>query len=209
MNDEEGEAVVHAPIETHYAGCRFRSRLEARWAVFFDHLNIKWDYEAAGYKATCRLGLSGHTDDELLYLPDFWLPELEVFIEVKGSLTDRECLRLLDAAAYLSSPVGGCNDRDGHDLVVLGPVPDPRRPRTPFRLHLHKGDLVMAPWTLTKTLCPEGPMIANDSGFLRGDHPEAIGRVLLKGDPHLLRDAKYCAALTAARSARFEHGERG
>lgn len=25
-------------IETRYAGCRFRSRLEARWAVFFDHL---------------------------------------------------------------------------------------------------------------------------------------------------------------------------
>ena len=24
------------PIETHYKGYRFRSRLEARWAVFFD-----------------------------------------------------------------------------------------------------------------------------------------------------------------------------
>lgn len=29
------------PIDTHYKGCRFRSRLEARWAVFFDHLLIK------------------------------------------------------------------------------------------------------------------------------------------------------------------------
>lgn len=208
MNDEEGEAVVHAPIETHYAGCRFRSRLEARWAVFFDHLNISWDYETQGYEVTRRLGLTGSNDDKFRYLPDFWLPKLEVFVEVKGSLTEPDYLRLLDAAGYLSSPVGGCNDGGGHDLVVLGPVSDPRSPRTPFRLHLHKGDLVMAPWTLTRTSCPAGALIADDSGWLRGD-PEVVGRVLLKGDPHLLRDAKYCAALTAARSARFEHGERG
>ena len=32
------------PIETEYKGYRFRSRLEARWAVFFDALNIKWEY---------------------------------------------------------------------------------------------------------------------------------------------------------------------
>lgn len=30
------------PIQTRYAGCLFRSRLEARWAVFFDHLGIRW-----------------------------------------------------------------------------------------------------------------------------------------------------------------------
>ena len=35
----EGEAKVEKsikPIETKYNGYRFRSRLEARWAVFFD-----------------------------------------------------------------------------------------------------------------------------------------------------------------------------
>ncbi len=32
-------------IETRYKGYRFRSRLEARWAVFFDHLKIEWEYE--------------------------------------------------------------------------------------------------------------------------------------------------------------------
>ena len=30
-----------AAIETKYKGYRFRSRLEARWAVFFDALGIK------------------------------------------------------------------------------------------------------------------------------------------------------------------------
>lgn len=47
-------------IETRYKGYRFRSRLEARWAVFFDALNISWEYEPEGYKLP-----SGY------YLPDF------------------------------------------------------------------------------------------------------------------------------------------
>jgi len=63
------------PIETVYAGYRFRSRLEARWAVFFDELNIKYEYEPEGYRLK-----SG-----AMYLPDFFLPEFNVFVEVKAS----------------------------------------------------------------------------------------------------------------------------
>jgi hypothetical protein len=62
------------PIETSYNGCKFRSRLEARWAVFFDTLGIQWEYEKEGYD----LG------DGILYLPDFWLPEQQIWFEVKG-----------------------------------------------------------------------------------------------------------------------------
>jgi len=50
-------------IETRYKGYRFRSRLEARWAVFFDALGIEWEYEKEGYD----LGKWGK------YLPDFWI----------------------------------------------------------------------------------------------------------------------------------------
>lgn len=66
------------PIETRYKGYRFRSRLEARWAVFFDALGIEWEYEKEGYD----LGEAGW------YLPDFWLPEEELFIEVKPEGVD-------------------------------------------------------------------------------------------------------------------------
>lgn len=52
------------PIETKYAGHLFRSRLEARWAKFFDVLEITWAYEQEGYD----LGSVGY------YLPDFVLP---------------------------------------------------------------------------------------------------------------------------------------
>lgn len=51
------------PIETEYSGVRFRSRLEARWAVFFDALGISWEYEPEGFELP-----SGRR-----YLPDFRL----------------------------------------------------------------------------------------------------------------------------------------
>jgi hypothetical protein len=50
--------------ETQYKGYRFRSRTEAKWAVFFDGLGIVWDYEPEGFVL----------DDGSSYLPDFWLP---------------------------------------------------------------------------------------------------------------------------------------
>jgi hypothetical protein len=62
-----------SPIPTRYAGRSFRSRLEARWAVFYDTLGIPWTYEPEGYD----LGDKGP------YLPDFWLPGLRCFIEIK------------------------------------------------------------------------------------------------------------------------------
>lgn len=66
-------------IETRYAGYRFRSRLEARWAVFFDTLGEPWEYEKEGFELP-----SGR------YLPDFWLPGLGCWFEVKGELPNAQ-----------------------------------------------------------------------------------------------------------------------
>lgn len=41
-------AGVPPPIPTRYKGYRFRSRLEARWAIFFDGLQLNWEFEAQG-----------------------------------------------------------------------------------------------------------------------------------------------------------------
>jgi hypothetical protein len=62
------------PIETTYRGYRFRSRLEARWAVFFDAAGIEFYYEPEAYQTS----LGG-------YLPDFYLPKFAggIFVEVK------------------------------------------------------------------------------------------------------------------------------
>lgn len=67
-------------IETNYGGYRFRSRLEARWAVFFDELGIEWEYEKEGYE-----------DGGVCFLPDFYLPNIGVrtpggcFVEIKAN----------------------------------------------------------------------------------------------------------------------------
>lgn len=66
-------AIYTKSIETHYNGYLFRSRLEARWAVFFDNIGWKYEYEPEGFKA----------DDGTVYLPDFYLPQKGFYAEVK------------------------------------------------------------------------------------------------------------------------------
>ena len=78
------------PLETRYDGCLFRSRREARWAVFFNTASIPWEYEEQGYD----LGDAGW------YLPDFRINRgtpAEHFFEVKGVTPTRE--ELAKAAA--------------------------------------------------------------------------------------------------------------
>ena len=70
------------PIPSKYRGTTFRSRLEARWAIFFDLLELKWLYEPEGY----FLGEEGKNDPKLCYLPDFLLrsPQgKDIWIEIK------------------------------------------------------------------------------------------------------------------------------
>jgi hypothetical protein len=50
------------PIQTLYKGYRFRSRLEARWAVFLDAIQANWTYEPEGYELSAGW-----------YLPDFFV----------------------------------------------------------------------------------------------------------------------------------------
>lgn len=59
-------------IETVYKGYRFRSRLEARWAVFFDYLNLEWEYEKEGFE-----------HGGIKYLPDFYFPAVDRYVEIK------------------------------------------------------------------------------------------------------------------------------
>lgn len=62
-------------IDTDYNGYKFRSRLEARWAVFFDNLNINYEYEKEGFEL----------HNGIKYLPDFYLNEMDIYVEVKPS----------------------------------------------------------------------------------------------------------------------------
>lgn len=92
------------PIETFYNGYRFRSRLEARWAVFFDALGVEYEYEPEGF-----LLPSGRR-----YLPDFKVKcygtrggfsspknnhnPFDLFIEVKGQMTQEDADKIREFA---------------------------------------------------------------------------------------------------------------
>ena len=94
-------------IDTEYNGMLFRSRLEARWAVFFDTARIKYEYEPEGFE------YHGYR-----YLPDFFLPELDTYVEVKP---DRDGLEKDIIKASRLMYWGGPIKR----LVFLGNVPGP------------------------------------------------------------------------------------
>jgi hypothetical protein len=61
-------------IEAEFKGHLFRSRNEAKWAIFFDTLGIRWEYEPQGYEIGIR---------KVRYLPDFYIPDWDKFIETK------------------------------------------------------------------------------------------------------------------------------
>ena len=62
-------------IPTYYAGVRFRSRLEASYAMALDGLGVRWSYETEGYEI-----------EGTFYLPDIYLPKIKTFLEIKGPL---------------------------------------------------------------------------------------------------------------------------
>ena len=74
-------------LESRCLGYVFRSRMEARWAIFMDALKVPFHYELEAFN------LGG-----ICYLPDFYLPTMDVFIEVKSPLAgpvDYEKIQLL------------------------------------------------------------------------------------------------------------------
>ena len=101
----------YKPIETHYNGYRFRSRLEARWAVFFDAAGIEYQYEPEGFEREWE-------GEKIYYLPDFYLPQFDVYAEVKGSD---------DALAKDAEKLGAMIDWGGplaKGVIILGDIPN-------------------------------------------------------------------------------------
>ena len=82
QQEKEGTKGIK-PQPTTYKGIDFRSKLEARWAAFFDTFRVDWAYEPEQYTL----------DNGLLYKPDFLLHNVrvlgidspvDIFVEVKG-----------------------------------------------------------------------------------------------------------------------------
>jgi hypothetical protein len=183
-------------IDTSYKGYLFRSRLEARWAVFLDAVGVKWEYEKQGYD----LGKAG------FYLPDFWLPKNGCWLEVKPNRNRESYLKPFALSEESSKsvivvsgapgPVGG-SDSPGIALIALwiddsgGAVVD---------MHggfykVENGVLFFGYGAGRKDLYPTS-WRRNAWRKIRWANPEAPWE-----------SSQVKKALNAARSSRFEHGQ--
>jgi hypothetical protein len=96
-----------------YRGVRFRSTLEADWAASLDALSIAWSYEPEAVQLP-----SGE-----LYRPDFWLPEITTWLEVKGPHDERinKTRELAEVAMHVPDCSGDCGCWGcPYQLVVVG-----------------------------------------------------------------------------------------
>lgn len=179
-------------IETLYKGYRFRSRLEARWAVFFDTLGVKWEYETEGFD----LGRAGW------YLPDFRIATWNYWIEIKPDRPSPEDETKVNAFGKNQNLLLICgspwigehsieiaplfqqdSDDDDWDGTVYGEFAECRR-------------------------CDGICLLADCEVHASGDH----GWANLANHSCRSHDSSPCSgslirAYQAARSARFEHGE--
>lgn len=190
------------PIETSYAGVLFRSRVEAKWAVFFDHLGLLWEYEPQGW----LVGLPAE-----LYLPDFHLPQLGLYVEVKPAMADAADP---DGVRRWENFAGTVATEWNHSKSAMfcGGPPNPTEvdecgpPRA--RTWYESGIVIIGDWHYAWCVCPSGEHFDIQH--------EARGGRILCGCPRVSDDRyrtgnhpRILAAYRAARSARFEHGERG
>lgn len=177
------------PIETEYKGYRFRSRLEARWAVFFDECGFKWEYEPEGFDI-----------DGTKYLPDFRLKnvqtrytskELEdIFVEVKGDMDDESRGKIWSLSMYYPVLVVGAMpyEKDGYNYILA-------------LSKIHDSDPLFY-----------GYDTIDGDGYPAGIFVNKQGNPALAGPDHDLDnmdEGKTFTAMRLARGARFEHGGRG
>lgn len=209
------------PIETVYNGYRFRSRLEARWAVFFDAIGAKWEYEPEGFELP----------DGTKYLPDFLLKNVqgrgadEIYVEIKGKLTDQDEHKIEQFGVHYEEKYDG-NELQllklGKPIIIFGQIPDCTyiEPKWINTVVNHFGEMRPAKilekgwWDIDYTkdddfrfynlaysecdcYCTE-PKAAKGGGLVL-DYPD---------DPYDFVDDDLTAqAFIKAKQARFEHGE--
>lgn len=196
------------PKETIYNGYRFRSRLEARWAVFFDAMNIPYTYEPEGFDLT----------DGSSYLPDFYLKDFDLYVEIKpfdkkivhhvgdGNQWEKKCALF----------------RDSTDCAILLCYGDPADNlfKLLFAFDIGDSSAGTSEWNCLFTQVNGHSVIVTEPTWHHDIYISGFSSNL-KQNPNIetfsdyiwnkammSTDEKTEWAKTIARQARFEHGER-
>jgi|SRR5688572_8885344 len=173
------------PIETVYKGYRFRSRLEARWAVFFEQMKWPWEYEPEGYEWR-----------DQKYLPDFVCRLIvPTYFEIKPLFSEEQKLsakeaqsKWLDFAKHFVSP-------ERSAVLIFGSPWVDMRAWVAAWDEERKGSSVVIDTFLGQCPCCDSPSLLIVGEDLKRKVWNAPG---FNRRPYEL-----------ARSARFEHGEKG
>jgi len=202
-------------IETKYAGCLFRSRTEARWAVFFDFIGIRWIYEVEGF----HIGMDLEGTVTRKYLPDFYLPDNDVWVEIKGTHSQFDFG--LIAAAVIPNGGGLPESR----ILLLDAIPQDSETIKSWPMYwFDKGDIWFSQvrFRLGAPSQSARRMLHTRNGnrrpcvdFHQVTEPVTVGNDAtwsIRPAPPTQTSARHDNlrdAYAAARSARFEHGQSG
>jgi hypothetical protein len=199
------KTVTIKPIETRAYGRRFRSRLEARWAVFFETLGLRWEYEPESFDI-----------DGEPYLPDFrvWTPQGEpIWYEIRprqsaGSSKFYKFDHALNGGRDWET-ITRCQLLSGDPLVVL--EANHLCPRCGFVLSGEQFDFYGDHTSVYCEPCDwqtpgRGHPIQND-GLVGASYETCKGFILTDVVEWNWLSRRIGAAAAAALSARFEHGE--
>jgi hypothetical protein len=129
----------HKSLPTYYKGITFRSRLEARWAIILNQLGIAWEYEPEA------IVIEGYGESDFSYLPDFYLPAADAFLEVKGNLELKDIPKTLQIAHAITTNGGGRPFENENDrpFLIAGNLGNEIRSAIPISIFNYKGDLFM------------------------------------------------------------------
>ena len=191
-------------IQTYYNGYKFRSRLEARWAVFFDELGIRYEYEPEGIKLS----------DGTVYLPDFYLPDFHVFFEVKAkhileTKEEQEAIKKIKDGAYTDSWAGLICFGDPMDNTLrlfCQETDEEGGGSFETKCHFTYDEAEQKTYLLIPD-CRDRYLFASFDSY--GDQIPAISILqLVKSGIAYQEPVRWERATRRARQARFEHGEK-
>lgn len=150
--------------------------------MFFNALGLRYEYEKEGYALHCGW-----------YLPDFFLPDLKFWLEVKG----------IDPTGDEICAAGFLLDATGYPSVIAVGAPQ----RSP--------QLIPLPWPMTGDEADRGSGDFFPAFWFCDAHRDGVRTVaatsedrgtLFVGGRSLITKTTVASAIEAARSARFERG---
>jgi hypothetical protein len=174
------------PTYTIYNDRQFRSDLHARWAVFFDTLGERWEYEKQAYD----LPYAGRM------VPDFWLPLQQSWVQTMPELpSEEELVKAADLSFMTRSWVYVVWGTVGEHVIYAFNLP--------FNEHAYDKRFVFTLSDYSGRLMVVSSLRGEDAYQFIG-YCHASQEMVLQKSEDVLNNPRLLAAYEAAQRASFE-----